>query len=397
MKIGIEVQRLFRKKKYGIETSALELIKKLREQEPHHEFVIFAKHDADMQCLSESSNVKIRTVAGRYFLDFEQFFLPLAARHEQVDVLHCTGNTAPYFSPVPVVQTLHDIIFMDPISQDDCLYQRWGNHYRRKVVPLVTPKSKMVITVSEFEKNRIVTKLGIPEEKVHVVYNGLNHERFNLNYEPLKKHFVQAKYKLPDEFILFLGNTAYRKNPFRALEAYVKYAAKEKNPLPLVTPGLSREFVMEKLRQLEVSFNPDRFITPGYIHDHDLPFVYRLSKVFLFPSLSEGFGMPVLEAMATGTPVITSATTSIPEIAGGAAILTNPLNSTSIADAITLLAKNEEVRIKKIKEGLSNVKRFSWDFTASQVMRIYQAVVEHAPVRQPQPSRVSKQIYIVRE
>src|SRR5688572_20397971 len=97
MKIGIEAQRLFRKKKFGIETSSLELIKKLRELEPHHEFIIFAKNDQDRACLTPSDNIKIKLIGGRFFADFEQLFLPIAARHERVDILHCTGNTAPYF------------------------------------------------------------------------------------------------------------------------------------------------------------------------------------------------------------------------------------------------------------------------------------------------------------
>src|SRR5690349_22864165 len=155
MKIGIEVQRLFRKKKFGIETSALEMIKALTALEPKHQYVVFAKDDHDRNCLTPSENLKIRTIGGKFFIDFEQVFLPLAARHEQVDLLHCTGNTAPFFSPVPVIQTLHDVIFMDAIPAGDSLYQRFGNHYRRKVVPLVTPRSKAVITVSQYEKERI--------------------------------------------------------------------------------------------------------------------------------------------------------------------------------------------------------------------------------------------------
>src|SRR3990170_564103 len=107
MKIGIEVQRLFRKKKFGIESSSLELIRTLKGIEPRHEFVIFAKDDEDRNCLNRSDRLKIKNVNGIFFADFEQFFLPIAARREHVDILHCTGNTAPYFSPVPVVQTLH--------------------------------------------------------------------------------------------------------------------------------------------------------------------------------------------------------------------------------------------------------------------------------------------------
>ena len=117
---------------------------------------------------------------------------------------------------------------------------------------------------------------------------------------------MRAKYQLPPEFILFLGNEASRKNAGRVIEAYVKYAADNDRALPLVTPGLSQHFVIEKLRALNYSYNPAQFITPGYIADDDLPVLYNLCKIFLFPSLSEGFGMPLVEAMACGAPVVTS-------------------------------------------------------------------------------------------
>src|SRR5690349_10395502 len=206
MKIGIEVQRLFRKKKYGIETSSLELIKKFQQLEPKHEFVIFAKDDHDRECFKESANFKIKTLAGKYFADFEQFYLPIAARNEKVDLLHCTGNTTPYFSTVPIVQTLHDIIFMDAIPPNDSLYQRWGNLYRRKLVPLVASRSKAIITVSNYEKERIVGRLGIEESKIEVIYNGLNENHFRIYNDPDALARVRQQYKLPENFILFLGN-----------------------------------------------------------------------------------------------------------------------------------------------------------------------------------------------
>jgi glycosyltransferase involved in cell wall biosynthesis len=374
MKIGIEVQRLFRRKKFGIETSGLELIKTLHALEPNHELIVFAKDDEDRKCLSESPNLRIRTVAGKIFVDFEQIFLPLAARREHVDILHCTGNTAPFFSPAPVVQTLHDVIFMDSIPSGDSAYQRFGNHYRRRMVPIVTPKSKAVITVSQFEKERIIRRLGIPEEKVHVVYNGLNERRFNNTFSVKERNTVRQKYGLPQDFILFLGNEATRKNPGRVVEAYVRYAVNNARPMPLVAPGLSLNFILNKLKELGHAYDRQQILTPGYIADEDLPALYNVCKVFLFPSLSEGFGMPLVEAMACGAPVITSATSCLPEIAGNAALLINPLKADEIATAIATLASNEDLRQKKSEAGLANARRFSWERAAGSVLGIYQAV-----------------------
>jgi glycosyltransferase involved in cell wall biosynthesis len=375
MKIGIEVQRIFRKKKYGIETSSLELIKKIQELEPKHQFVLFASDDQDRGCFTESENFKVRTLAGDYFADFEQIFLPIAARQEKIDLLHCTGNTTPYLSPVPVVQTLHDIIFMDPIPPRDSLYQRWGNLYRRKLVPLVTPRSEAVITVSHYEKERIISRLGVDENKVQVIYNGLNENHFRICNDKNQLARVRKQYNLPMDFILYLGNPSGRKNPIGVVEAYLMYCSKVENPLPLVAPGLTQKYISMAMRPLKVPAGTGQFITPGYIKEEDLPYVYNLSSVFLFPSLSEGFGMPILEAMACGTPVITSKISSMPEIAGDAALLVDPLSPPSIAEALLQLHDSEELQIRKIEEGLINVKRFSWTKTAEQVLELYERIL----------------------
>lgn len=397
MKIGIEVQRLFRKKKFGIETSALELIKALQELDRNNEFVVFAKDDEDRGCLTSSGNLKVRTVGGKFFADFEQVFLPLAAKDERLDVLHCTGNTAPFFSSIPVVQTLHDVIFMDSIPTGDSLYQRFGNLYRRKVVPFVTPKSHTVITVSQYEKERIIQRLGIKREKIHVVYNGINERRFHPRYNSDEREAIRKKYNLPDTFILFLGNQSARKNPARAVEAYVKYAASCNEPLAFVTPGLSNNFVTDKLKNLNYPYNPQLFITPGYIDDADLPIVYGLSKAFLFPSLSEGFGMPLIEAMACGTPVVCSNASCLPEIAGNAAVLVNPLKADEMASGLLSLTTDEELSAKKIEAGFRNARRFNWTSAAEHILGIYEGIYLEARASDKRSGTFDKHILAARD
>jgi glycosyltransferase involved in cell wall biosynthesis len=389
MKIGIEIQRLFRKQKYGIETSSLELIKKMQALDPKFEFVIFTSRGDDKNCFTESDKFKIKTLAGDFFADFEQLFLPIAAKTEKLDLLHCTGNTTPYFSPVPVVQTLHDIIFMDPIPRNDNMYQRFGNHYRRRLVPLVTPRSESVITVSNYEKERIISRLSIDEKKIEVIYNGINNKHFKVCDCPKEKLRVKLQYGLPKKFILFLGNPSFRKNPTGVIEAYVMYSSKVANPLPLVTPGLSQKYVMHELKRLNAQYDPALFISPGYIKEEDLPVIYALSEVFLFPSLSEGFGMPIVEAMACGTPVITSKISSMPEIAGDAALLIDPLSAPTIADALIELLANEDFRLDKIQDGILNAKRFSWDITAEKVLGTYERILFPSTKTKPRTMKKS--------
>jgi glycosyltransferase involved in cell wall biosynthesis len=374
MKIGIEVQRLFRKHKFGIEVSAIQLIKQLQVLNPNAEFVVYAKNGVDKKCLEANGNLKIKTIAGKLFVDFEQVFLPIAAKADKVDVLHCTGNTRPFFAGVPVVQTLHDVIFMDPISTKDSLYQQFGNYYRRKVVPLVTNKSDTVITVSHYEKQRILERIKVNEKKIKVVYNGIDEQRFRIIDSPFADYEIRKKYNLPSRFILFLGNTAARKNAARVIESYTIYASKNENPLPMVAPGLNANYISDTLSALKQLDKIKNFVTPGYIADEDLAGLYNAATLFLYPSLSEGFGMPLVEAMACGTPVITSSTSCLPEIAGRAGVLVDPTNTSAISEAVSRMLNNETYRLDKVGEGLDNAKRFSWKNTAEEVYEIYQQV-----------------------
>ena len=374
MKIGIEVQRLFRKQKFGIETSALQLVRKLQQRFTECQFVVYVKDDIDRDCLQKASNMLVKTLTGKVFFDFEHIFLPLAAKNDQIDLLHCTGNTAPYFSPVPVVQTLHDVIFMDPISTTDTLYQQFGNYYRRKMVPLITPRSEAVITVSNYERERILNRIKLDERKISVIYNGIDDSRFRVPDKATNLTEIKTRYKLPQKFILFIGNTAARKNALRVIEAYALYASKTEYPVSIVTPGLPEKFISDHLNKINQNNKLKHFITPGYIRDEDLATLYSLSTMFLYPSLSEGFGMPLVEAMACGTPVITSNISCLPEIAGGAAILVDPTNTSDMTEAITALLSNETLRLDKITDGFVNAKRFSWDKTADQVFEVYEKV-----------------------
>jgi glycosyltransferase involved in cell wall biosynthesis len=373
MRIGIEVQRLFRTKRFGIESSALELIKALRDLDSGNDFVVFVKDDVN-KGLSPSKHVEVKSVRGKLFFDFEQVFLPMAARKERIDVLHCTGNTVPYFCPVPVVQTLHDVIFMDAIPSGDSAYQHFGNMYRRKLVPLVTPRSKAVITVSEYEKQRILQRINISPDRIHVIYNGVNTNRFHDNHPMARKEEVRQRYSLPEKYVLFLGNSSSRKNAKNVLEAYARYATSEESPLPLVAPGLSREYLSRTLSNGSHTLAEKLIRTPGYIDDVDLPLLYHLSTLFLFPSLSEGFGMPILEAMASGSPVITSNVSAMPEIAGDAAVLVNPSRPEEVSNAIQQVSHNDDLQKRMREAGLANIHRFSWRNSASQVLSLYEAV-----------------------
>ena len=166
MRIGIEAQRIFRKNKHGMDYVVLQEIKELQMMDTKNEYFVFVAPGED-RCLEDSKNVHIIEIGGNFYPLWEQFTLPRAAKELDLDMLHCTSNTAPINCKLPLILTLHDIIFLEPRDQNNkSLYQNMGWLYRRLVVPKILKKCKKIITVSNFEKQNIMTKLGIPEQRL---------------------------------------------------------------------------------------------------------------------------------------------------------------------------------------------------------------------------------------
>ena len=225
MKIGIEGQRLFRKKKHGMDMVALELIRNLQDIDHVNQYVVFIKPDEDDSVLKESANFKIVRLEGGFYPLWEQYALPKAARDAGCDILHCTSNTAPVKCNIPLVVTLHDIIYMESsyakiLTGSATPYQKFGNVYRKMVVPRVVKKSQKIITVSHFEKNRIGEFFGMKgDDRLTAVYNGVS-EHFRPVTDKAELKRVKDKYHLPDHYFFFLGNTDPKKNTKGTLKAF---------------------------------------------------------------------------------------------------------------------------------------------------------------------------------
>ena len=202
MKIAIEAQRLFRKKKHGMEIVALEIIKELQHVNSNDEFFILAKSDEDDACISTTRNFTIEKIAAKSYPHWEQISLPKVLKKLKPDVLHCTANTAPLFYSGKMVITIHDVIYMESVNFSGSSYQNFGNLYRKFIVPKVAKKAKIIITVSEFEKKVIAARLKIPENKVRVIYNAVNPQFRELDLASLVS--FKNKHNLPDDFLLHI-------------------------------------------------------------------------------------------------------------------------------------------------------------------------------------------------
>jgi len=370
--IGIEVQRLFRPKKHGMEVVALELIRELQTVDSKHDYTVFVKKDVD-RCIEESGHVRVRELASLPYPIWEQMLLPRSIRNEQLDILHATCNTAALFPSIPLVLTLHDIIYLEKLDMAGTWYQNFGNIYRRWVVPSAVRKAKAIITVSEFEKKVMLNRLQIPEDKIKVIHNAVN-SRFNNYYLADEVEKFRKSLGLPDKFILFLGNTAPKKNTKNTIDAYIKYIVNATAPLPMVILDYSREMVFEQLQQSGYAKLVDYFVFPGYVLPDQMPLMYNSATLFIYPSLRESFGLPILEAMACGVPVITSNTSSMPEVAGGAALLIDPLDVTDMANAIERVLSNNEQRTGMIIKGLKRAEAFTWRNAAIKLLNVYESL-----------------------
>ncbi len=372
MRIAIEAQRIFRKDKHGMDFVVLEVLRELQKRKDGNKYYVLVAPGED-HCLKESENLSIIELHFPTYPLWEQLALPHIVKQLKVDLLHCTSNTAPLRCPVPLVLTLHDIIYLEPRQhRSPSLYQEMGWHYRRLVVPRILKKCKKIITVSHFECTRIREALHLPSEQIMAVYNG-----FNTHFTPketLDKSIIK-KYIHQEDFLFFLGNTDPKKNAARTLKAYSLYLKSSKVKRPLLIADLKEEYIDTLLQQESITEIKQNLYYPGYIANQDLVTLYNGAFAFLYPSLRESFGIPMLEAMACGTPVITSSTSAMPEVAGNEAILINPLKPQEIADAILRLENNEEFYNKQKAYGLEHVKQFSWENTAEIYAQIYNSIL----------------------
>lgn len=371
MKIAIEAQRIFRRNKHGMDFVVLETIRELQKRDDGNEYYIIVAPGED-RCLEKSSKLSIVELKCPIYPLWEQVALPRAIKRLQVDLLHCTSNTAPLWCPVPLVLTLHDIIYLEPRQHHSpSLYQEMGWYYRRLVVPRILKKCLKIITVSHFECNRIRKTLNIPFNRIVSIYNG-----YNAYFHPLKEidmHIVR-QYIPQKDFLFFLGNTDPKKNTAGVLKAYSLYLQKSVVKRPLLIADLKEEYINNLLQQEEICDIKPHLYYPGYIANRDLPMLYNAAFAFLYPSLRESFGIPMIEAMACGTPVIIGNTSAMPEVAGSETMAVNPYKIEEIANALLRLESDKILYTKLIDYGLLRAKQFSWAKTADELVQLYQSL-----------------------
>lgn len=231
-------------------------------------------------------------------------------------------------------------------------------------------KADKIITISDFSKQRIMSLYKVNEKKIEIVPCGFLEKTFHNKYPAEDIDKVLSKYKIEGEYFLFLGSLEYRKNIQRLIKAYYKFKKKHNNAPKLVVAG-GKGYLYENILQLVNEHGlKDDVVFTGYVQDGDVPILMSGAMAFCFPSLYEGFGLPPLEAMACGTPVITSNTTSLPEVVGDAAITVDPKSVSEIEKALSDVFESEDLRKSLSEKGLIQCQKFSWEKSAKRLLKI---------------------------
>lgn len=311
---------------------------------------------------SQVHKVRINPAWRRIWLD--QFGFRRYARASQSELVHYPANIGPARSPIPVVLTIHDLTFF----RNPEWFSRNRALYYQAAVAHTAPRAARVIADSTATKQDITQYLRYPEDRIDVIPLGVDSQFRPAPEEEQKR--VMEKYQLPGDFLLFAGTIEPRKNLPRLIEAFEHVA--DELPADMVIAGRDGWKSGMTYRMHTDSPHRRRIHLPGFISPEDLPAVLSAAWAFVWPSLGEGFGLPPLEAMACGTPVLTSNTSSLPEVTGDSALLVDPENLEAIVDGLRRIATDEDLRVTLTTKGLERAATFTWENTARILVDSYQ-------------------------
>jgi len=368
VRIGIDARKLH---DFGIGTYIRNLLRELAKIDHDTDYVIISRPDDEAAVRALGDNFRpVAETAGNYSLA-EQINIPWTLRRERVDLFHAPHYVLPPLVRCPSVVTIHDCIHL---MFPQYLPSRWALAYARTSISMAAKRATRVLTVSESSKRDIQRFVDIPPGKVDVIYNSYD-PRFGVEPDADTVNRVRERYQLQSEFVLYAGNVKPHKNLERLIEAFDIVRGRGLDQLKLVLIGdeISKYTALRRAVHRHQLHSYVRFL--GYLPQETLAVMYRLAGVFVFPSLYEGFGLPPLEAMASGTPVVTSNVSSLPEVAGDAAVLVDPYSAEAIADGMYRVLTDNDLRSDLRRRGPQRASQFSWESSVRRVREIYGQVL----------------------
>lgn len=364
MKIGFDLRRISNP---GIGRYMKCLVEAILSLRTPHQYLLIMPSGDKVVVDTGSADVSQVPCAAKYYSLREQVDLPLLLRKHKVDLFHSPHFLLPLISPCPAIVTIHDVIYL--ACKDD-LPSRLGRLYYHGMMAAAVRLAKRIITVSEFSKDDIVRHLGADPAKIDVIYSGLD-QKFLGPTDTSGVPALRLKYGIPGEYILYSGIYKPRKNHAGLLRAFREFLALGGDADLVLAGPLEEGKVL--LRSLAEELGISRRVKlTGFVDDEELRTLYAGARVYACPSLYEGFGFTVLEAMASGTPVVCSAETSLPEVAGNAAVFADAREPQQFGGALYRTFTDAAVREQLIAKGLENVRRFTWKRAAAETLSVYE-------------------------
>jgi len=365
MKIAVNTRMLLKGKMEGIGYFTYESFRRIVKAHPEHEFIfIFDRPYDESFIFSENITPVVASPPARHPLLWYLWYehsLPRVFKKTKADLFIGTDGYLSVASKIKTLSVFHDINF-EHYPEDVPFFNRL---FYRHYFPIYAKKAARIAAVSEFTKNDVVEKYKIDARKIDIVYNGVS-EQFNpLSAAEITQ--VRNKFTQGQPYFLFVGSLHQRKNISNMLKAFDEYKKSASSPVKMVLAGAKRWWTDEMEKTLEqMQFKSDVIFT-GRVNFDDLCRITAGALAMTYVSTFEGFGIPIIEAMRSGVPVITSNVTSMPEVAGNAALLCDPFSVSSIAESMMKIANDEQLRKTLIEAGLKRQNDFSWDKTAVQL------------------------------
>lgn len=382
MKVSFDAQPLFDNGKTGVAYCEAGLVTAMTENYPNDEFVFeyfnAREREKKKQIIDEYLKNNCRKSSCDWFppkiYRMMWPFIPVPYRlffHNKPDVTHFFNFTIPPFVQGKKVVTIHDMVVM--------AFPETVRFKTKAVLKLTLKKTikraDKIIAVSNFSKNEIIKYFSVPENKIEVVYNAVDRKIYNCDISSSDIDKAKAKYKIENDYFLYLGTLEPRKNIDKLIKGYAKFIRTHIDYPKLVVAGKKGWLYNSIFDTVKEQNVVNDVIFTDYLPAEEAPLLMRGAIAFCFPSLYEGFGMPPLEAMACGTPVLTSNCSSLPEVVGECAVTVNPLSIDEICSGLELLFSDEKLRKRLSEKGLKRASEFNWKSESDKLYNIYQELL----------------------
>jgi glycosyltransferase involved in cell wall biosynthesis len=371
MRVAIDARKLH---DFGIGTYIRNLLRHLARIDHSTEYVLLCG-EADLGVAAQlGPNFRAVLEPSPNYSLREQVHVPWVLRRERPDLYHAPHYVLPAGVRCPSVVTIHDCIHL---MFPQYLPNRLAYAYARAQMWSAARRSDCILTVSEASKRDILHLFNVPPEKIVVVYNAID-SHFSVTPSEDAVARVRERYQLDHKFVLYVGNIKPHKNLVRLIEAFdeLRQGALEDLKLLIIGDQISKVPALRRAVHRHKLHKQVRFL--GYVGDDQLAILYRLASVFVFPSLYEGFGLPPLEAMASGTPVVASNVSSLPEVVGDAAVLVNPYDVDAIVDGLRRVLTDPVLAADMSRKGIDRAREFSWEQSVAKTWAVYQTIAGKA-------------------